>query len=142
MRRWQEGEPFETGDGLLWRVARGQKTPGDLVLLVRGTQRWNKIKMATGLLIADFMTENEDVLRDEGYFPPSADGGRYYLRHLEMAARHGWRAVAEKLEAERKARRVREAPLSTPAKVHSHDWQESDIDVFRCAVCDALWGVA
>lgn len=109
MRRpWQAGMSFRTGDGLEWRVSQGAKTPGDLVLEVRTRAGWSRIKMQTGFLMADFLWDNETRLRDEGYFPPSAEGGDYYLRHLRIAATDGWEVASGRLDGERAARRSRE----------------------------------
>ncbi len=97
-----------TGDGLEWRVTKGAKRPGDLVLEVRTPAGWRNVKMETGFLMADFLAENEDVLRDEGYFTSTAVGGGYYLTHLRLAATEGWSVAAERLNGERLARRARE----------------------------------
>jgi hypothetical protein len=100
---------LRTGDGIAWRVSPGAKTERDLVLEVRTANGWRNVKMETGFLMADFLAENEDVLVADGYFPAASAGADYYLNFLRIAATDGWQAAAERLEAERQARRKREA---------------------------------
>lgn len=107
-RRWQSGMSVSTGDGLNWRVAKGAKTPGDLVLEVQTTTGWQRVKMSAGFLMADFLAENEDQLVADGYFPKTAAGGDYYLRYLRMAVTKGWQVAATQVEEDREARRARE----------------------------------
>lgn len=113
-RRWKPGMSLSTGDGLQWRVEQGQKTANDLVLLVATSNGWRHVKMETGFLMADFMALNEDQLVDDDYFSKTAAGGAYYLRHLRLAMSEGWQAASSKLEAEREARRGREAGRAAP----------------------------
>lgn len=111
-RRWKPGMHVATGDGLEWRVAPGAKSARDLVLEVETPTGWQKIKMAAGFLMADFLAENEDQLVADGYFPKSAAGGAYYLKHLRIAATDGWQAATAHLDGEREARRAREAGIA------------------------------
>lgn len=107
-RRWKPGMKVSTGDGLEWRVAKGAKSPGDLVLEVHTPTGWQRVKMSAGFLMADFLAENEDQLVADGYFPKSAAGGAYYLKYVRMAVSEGWSVASNRVETDREARRARE----------------------------------
>jgi hypothetical protein len=101
-RRWVAGMTIAIA-GLNFRIRAGYKREGDLALEWETPTGWRAVPMAAGFLIADFLYENEDEL-----YQPPAEGGRYYLRHVEMACEIGWEAVQEKLRAEQLARRTRD----------------------------------
>lgn len=89
--------------GLNFRTRVGYKSADDLALEWETRTGWRAVPMAVGFLIADFLHENEDQL-----YQPPAEGGRYYLRHVEMACEVGWEATQEKLRAEQLARRKKD----------------------------------
>lgn len=120
-----------------WRVRRGGKAPGDLVVELR-SPGWCRVKMAVVCLLADFHYQVEEILypRAEG-----KAGGEYILGALTEACRDsGWAAVAARIERERNGGRypsaVRYAPLPP--------WSGRDDDgaivaAIRARVTHAMW---
>lgn len=99
-RRWIAGGRFQH-DGIHYRVRVGRKHKDDLVLDHWTHDGWRPVSMTTGMMMADFFYENEEVLypTDRG-----AAGGGYYLGACWMAAKHGWRTAAAKLAEQKKAK--------------------------------------
>lgn len=87
-RRWQAGWEGDV-NGLRMRVVPGSRGPDDLRLEWHLNGGWRPADVTWGLVLADFIGENEDVLH-----PPPQRGGDYYLMHLRHARRHGWATAA------------------------------------------------
>lgn len=95
-RRWTAGMTC-TIAGLNFRTLTGRKPVRegtDLVLEWETPQGWRAVPMKAGFYIADFLTENEDVL-----YPPSLGllGGRMYEQFIDLAIEAGWEAAQEAL---------------------------------------------
>jgi hypothetical protein len=114
-RRFRAGDAFRE-NGLRLRVIPGRKTEHDLRLDWWTGLEWNAATMAVGGLFADFYCENEDVLREDGYFARNAVGGQKYLDFVAEAARDGWRTAADRLKGERDTRRLRESGVVVPSR--------------------------
>lgn len=108
MRRWAPGE--HEVNGLRFRIVRGEKLTKlgekglDLRLDVFTGQGWQPVHMYLGGFLADFFTENEDVLypryTPEGLRTPWR-GGEKYLAYLRDAWKYGWHKAEAELQRER-----------------------------------------
>ncbi len=111
--RWNEVDREFDMNGLLFRIVQGKKGPDDRRLDVE--TRFLPVHMRLGGLLADFFYENEGILYppDEGFA-----GGNYYLGYLHQAARQGWQVADDKLQEERRGRRL--ARVGGPAYRRGH----------------------
>ena len=98
------GDSGELG-GIQWRIVQGSKTENDFVLQIRCAE-WTKPKMALSFLLADFHTQSEDLLVADGYFKRPAIGGQMFLNSVRNATQVGWQWASERLEEQRRRRRV------------------------------------
>lgn len=106
-RRFAIGDEYRIG-GLTFRVERGEKEPVagrgvDFRLDVWTSDGWRSVTMELGFFLADFFTENEDIL-----YPPYASngktylGGKKYLYACGTAYNQGYRAAQAGLEWDKK----------------------------------------
>lgn len=96
--------PFGVGDsgciaGMEWKVMRGRKAPGDLVLVAR-VPDWTYVSMEWGGLFADFHYQIEDILY------PDAKGGKKYLEHVRRATRSGFVSANYLLRLEKRSKGI------------------------------------
>lgn len=99
-RRWHSNQRSRiSGVDLL--IEDGTKVPGDLRLMVRGSDgMWRAVDMALAFYLVDFFTENEDNIRlHRGHW--RQNGQRYFLSKCIQAIRLGWRNVADEIERQR-----------------------------------------
>jgi hypothetical protein len=114
------GRGFGLGDrfmcsGLAFRVEQGRKLSRvagetDLLLEVWTGDRWAAVGMELGAMLTQFFYENEQVLYPPALMNGSGEpllGGQRYLNACRAAIHHGWEAVAQQLEAERRRKNGR-----------------------------------
>jgi hypothetical protein len=102
-RRFRVGDTFEIS-GIKFRIVKGRKKPGDLVVEWLTPDGWQSIKMSAAFLLDDFFYENEHWL-----YPPPSQGGDYYYRHVRHAMQFGWDKSAKALEIDKATKNA--APL-------------------------------
>ncbi len=107
-RRFEVGAKFVLA-GITFRVERGSKPTSNGVdqrLDWLTPDGWRAVPMAVGYLLADFFTDNEDILYPPGSVSSQGGtcvGGEKYMRALRRAKNHGWRAAAEETSYERRS---------------------------------------
>jgi len=131
--------PFKPGDTgkvgeLHWRISRGNKAEGDMVLDVKAAD-WTRVKLCVACLFADFHYQVEDILY------PTRRGGEYPLSAIAEACReNGWRHVADRIERERNGGQrptfTRHQPLAPYA---GREDEGAAVGRLRTAVTFALW---
>lgn len=94
-RRFKDGQIFHFS-GLEFRIRKGKKRPGDLVMEWRTPQGWRAIGYTVLGLLVDFFYENEHWL-----YPEPFEGGERLRKHIGRAVRVGWRFAALVLEQEK-----------------------------------------
>lgn len=105
-RRWKDGDHGTIGGNFTWRVVRGRKGEGDLILQLYVNGQFRNVPMELGFMFADFFPENEEqvLYPDDGAKRVAGGGGDYYMSECQRARKHGWRSAADKLIRERAAR--------------------------------------
>ena len=90
-------------DGVRFDFVDGRKGPTDLKLLVTMPSRY-PIRMSTGLIINNFLFDNEEKI----YPPPRFAGGAYWKWAAIDAMYSGWRIVDERLKRDQERKRAGE----------------------------------
>ena len=104
-RRWRAGETIRR-DGIDFRVERGDKFDGDLVIEWHTQHGWKRISNAVIGILIDFVFENEDArygreTRAPGEPRRGPRGGYKVLDFAQHAAFHGWQSAIRKQNNER-----------------------------------------
>jgi hypothetical protein len=94
-RTFAVGQQFEAG-GVMFRVERGHKAPGDLRLDWFINGEWTPVILDAVFAVIQFVTENEDDL----YRYP-AKGGEEVIRYCRIARVSGWQEAARLLHLAR-----------------------------------------
>lgn len=89
-----------TVDGIDLITTPGTKFPGDLRLMVRGTDgQWRPVHMAFAFYLIDFFSENERERTQ--YMEWRRNGDEFFMAACWDAVRRGWRAAADRLQRQR-----------------------------------------
>jgi hypothetical protein len=102
-RRFSPNDRFYIS-GIDLRITEGSKCPGDLRLEVwTADERWRPLEMGFTFLTVDFFAENEKNRQQyESFWRQNGD--RYFIDRCIAAWRHGWRAVVDELERQKRKR--------------------------------------
>lgn len=96
---FEEGQSGVVG-GIPWRIRKGRKMDGDLIVDLLAPDGWHPVKMSLVGLLTQFFYENEQRL----YPPPRFRGGEFFVAFLRGCIRIGWSDASAMLEDQRRRR--------------------------------------